>query len=166
MFLSQWPFSDYCANTLIIDMLIKESTRSNILTQVLSLWFRENGNVNAFAKTNMQKYNSSTPKKIPWQILQNVKEKSSLTVEVVIQELEQLVMLLSQVGEVDEKSEKTKRLVQPIRNKWILHVNMFLIVLMVMNGDTSWKALFTKTKIHMYYIQIVKSLLQIWGIQK
>ena len=86
--------------------------------------------------------------------------------EVVIQELEQLVMLLSQVGEVDEKSEKTKRLVQPIRNKWILHVNMFLIVLMVMNGDTSWKALFTKTKIHMYYIQIVKSLLQIWGIQK
>ena len=84
----------------------------------------------------------------------------------VIQELEQLVMLLSQVGEVDEKSEKTQRLVQPIRNKGILHVNMFLIVLMVMNGDISWKALFTKTKIHMYYIQIVKSLLQIWGIQK
>ena len=68
--------------------------------------------------------------KIPWQILQNIKEKSSLTVEVVIQELEQLVMLLSQVGEVDEKSEKTKKvsstnkkqgnitsLVQPIRNR-------------------------------------------------
>ena len=55
----------------------------------------------------------------------------------VIQELEQLVMLLSQVGEVDEKSEKTQRLVQPIRNKGILHVNMFLIVLMVMNGDIS-----------------------------
>ena len=51
--------------------------------------------------------------------------------EVVIQELEQLVMLLSQVGEVDEKSEKTKRLVQPIRNKGILHSNMFLIMLMV-----------------------------------
>ena len=55
--------------------------------------------------------------------------------EVVIQELEQLVMLLSQVGEVDEKSEKTKRLDEAIRNKGILHVNMFLIVLMVMNGD-------------------------------
>ena len=51
--------------------------------------------------------------------------------EVVIQELEQLVMLLSQVGEVDEKPENTKRLVQPIRNRGILHVNMFLIMLMV-----------------------------------
>ena len=60
--------------------------------------------------------------KIPWQILQNIKEQSSLTVEVVIQELEQLVMLLSQVGEVDEKSETTKKLVQPIRNKGILQV--------------------------------------------
>ena len=60
--------------------------------------------------------------KIPWQILQNIKGKSSLTVEMVIQELEQLVMLLSQVGEVDEKSETTKKLVQPIRNKGILQV--------------------------------------------
>ena len=58
---------------------------------------------------------------------QYIKEQSSLTVEVVIQELEQLVMLLSQVGEVDEKSEKTKRLVQPIKNEGILHVNIFLI---------------------------------------
>ena len=38
----------------------------------------------------------------------------------VIQELEQLVMLLSQVGEVDEKSGKTKRLVQPRSNEGIL----------------------------------------------
>ena len=58
--------------------------------------------------------------KMPWQILVNIKEQSSPTVEVVIQELEQLVMLLSQVGEVDEKSGKTKRLVQPRRNEGIL----------------------------------------------
>ena len=81
----------------------------------------------------MQKYNSSTPTNTNKNTLTNTPKykKSSLTVEVVIQELEQLVMLLSQVGEVDEKSEKRKRLVQPIRNKGILHVNMFLIVLMV-----------------------------------
>ena len=87
----------------------------------------------------MQKYNSSTPTNTNKNTLTNTPKykKSSLTVEVVIQELEQLVMLLSQVGEVDEKSEKRKRLVQPIRNKGILHVNMFLIVLMVMNGDIS-----------------------------
>ena len=78
----------------------------------------------------MQKYNSSTFTNTSKKTLTNT-PKSSLTVEVVIQELEQLVMLLSQVGEVDEKSEKTQRLVQSIRNKGILHVNMFLIVLMV-----------------------------------
>ena len=38
----------------------------------------------------------------------------------VIQELEQLVMLLSQVWEVDEKSGKKKRLVRPRRNEGIL----------------------------------------------
>ena len=83
-------------------------------------------------KTNVQKYNSSTLTNTSKNTLTNT-PKSSLTVEVVIQELEQLVMLLSQVGEVDEKSEKTKKVqtVQPIRNKGILHVNMFLILLMV-----------------------------------
>ena len=35
-------------------------------------------------------------------------QRSSLTVEVVIQELEQLVVLLGQVGEVDEKPAKVK----------------------------------------------------------
>ena len=35
-------------------------------------------------------------------------QRSSLTVEVVIQELEQLVVLLGQVGEVDEKPSKVK----------------------------------------------------------
>ena len=64
------------------------------------------------------------------------------------------------------KDKKVSSTNQKQVNTTCKQLNMFRIVLMVMNGDTSWKALFTKTKIHMYYIQIVKSLLQIWGIQK
>ena len=41
-------------------------------------------------------------------ISNRVTQRSSLTVEVVVQELEQLVVLLGQVGEVDEKPAKIK----------------------------------------------------------
>ena len=130
MFLSQWPFSDYCANTLIIDMLIKYTLKysyTGVILMIQGKWKCECFHKNKYAKIQF-KYSYKYKQKY---LDQNTKEQSSLTVEVVIQELEQLVMLLSQVGEVDEKSEKTKKLVQPIRNKRILQVNMFLIVLMV-----------------------------------
>ena len=41
-------------------------------------------------------------------ISNRVTQRSSLTVEVVVQELEQLVVLLGQVGEVDEKPAKIR----------------------------------------------------------